>query len=81
MAGTREGGLKAAATIRRKKGKGFYAKIGRKGGKAEVEKGFSMNRELASIAGSRGARKQRTPRRPARQPVPRIRRIHVHYMQ
>jgi len=33
MAGTKQGGLKAAATNREKYGKDFYAKIGQKGGR------------------------------------------------
>lgn len=65
MAGTREGGLKAAATLKAKKGKDFYVRIGRKGGKAEVAKGFSTNRTIASLAGSKGGRISRSsPRKP-----------------
>lgn len=59
MAGTREGGLKAAKTLKAKQGKDFYARIGRKGGQAEVTKGFGTNKELASIAGRKGGRVRR----------------------
>lgn len=59
MAGTREGGLKAARTLRAKRGADFYSKIGRKGGKAEVEKGYSMNTTLASLSGYKGAKSRR----------------------
>lgn len=55
MAGNREGGLKAAAK-NKAKDPDFYAKIGRKGGKAGHTGGFAANRELASIAGKIGGR-------------------------
>ena len=56
MAGTIEGGKKAAATNKLKYGKDFYGKIGRKGGKLGRTGGFYANRELARIAGARGGR-------------------------
>lgn len=56
MAGTRAGGLKAAATLRKKHGVSFYAKIGKKGGKVEVSKGFGTNKPLARLAGQKGGR-------------------------
>lgn len=59
MAGTREGGLKAARTLRAKRGQNYYSKIGRKGGQAEVEKGYSMNTTLASLSGYKGATSSR----------------------
>lgn len=55
MAGNREGGLKAAAK-NKAKDPDFYAKIGRKGGKAGHTGGFAANRELASEAGKIGGR-------------------------
>ena len=55
MAGNREGGLKAAAK-NKARDPDFYAKIGRKGGKAGHTGGFAANRELASIAGKIGGR-------------------------
>lgn len=55
MAGNREGGLKAAAK-NKAKDPDFYAKIGRKGGKAGHTGGFAANRELASIAGKIGGK-------------------------
>ena len=50
MAGTKQGGLKAAATNREKYGKDFYAKIGQKAG------GFAATPALAKIAGAKGGR-------------------------
>lgn len=54
MAGSRMGGLKAAATSKRKYGHDYYAKIGALGGKKGRTGGFFANRSLASIAGRRG---------------------------
>ena len=56
MAGTREGGAKAAATNKQKYGSEFYAKIGAKGGKKGKTGGFFANRELARIAGAKGGK-------------------------
>ena len=56
MAGTIEGGRKAAATNKAKYGKDFYAEIGRKGGKNGHTGGFAANPALAKIAGQRGGR-------------------------
>lgn len=56
MAGTKEGGRKAAATNKTRHGKDFYAKIGAKGGKLGRTGGFAANRELARIAGAKGGR-------------------------
>lgn len=56
MAGTIEGGKKAAATNKIRYGKDFYGKIGAKGGKLGRTGGFYANRELARIAGARGGR-------------------------
>lgn len=56
MAGTREGGLKAAETNKRKYGKRYYAEIGAIGGKLGTTGGFYANRELASIAGKKGGK-------------------------
>lgn len=54
MAGTIEGGKKAAKTNKEKHGDDFYARIGAKGGKNGHTGGFAANRELASIAGKIG---------------------------
>ena len=54
MAGTRAGGLKAAATNKAKYGKGFYSRIGKKGGQNGRTGGFATNPELAKIAGRKG---------------------------
>ena len=56
MAGTKEGGQKAAATNRTRHGKDFYAKIGAKGGKLGTTGGFAANRDLARLAGAKGGR-------------------------
>jgi len=59
MAGTKAGGLKAAATNKTRHGKDFYASIGKKGGQNGHTGGFAANRELARIAGAKGGRKSR----------------------
>lgn len=56
MAGTREGGLRAAATNYERHGKDFYKIIGRKGGENGHTGGFAANPELAKIAGAKGGR-------------------------
>lgn len=55
MAGTKTGGLKAAAK-NLQKDPDFYAKIGRKGGQNGRTGGFAANPELARIAGAKGGR-------------------------
>ena len=67
MAGTRNGGLKAADTNRAKYGKEFYAQISRKGGKNGHTGGFAANPALARIAGAKGGRISR--RGPAKKSV------------
>ncbi len=59
MAGTRLGGLKAAATNRLRHGLNFYSGIGRKGGKISRGGGFAMNHDLAVEAGRIGGAKSR----------------------
>jgi general stress protein YciG len=59
MAGTANGGKKAAATNKAKYGKDFYARIGAMGGKLGRTGGFYANRELAREAGRRGGRLSR----------------------
>lgn len=54
MAGTKEGGVKAAKSNYERYGKDFYAKIGAIGGKKGKTGGFYANRELARIAGRKG---------------------------
>lgn len=56
MAGTKAGGVKAAATNKTRHGSDFYAKIGAKGGMKGTTGGFAANRELARIAGAKGGR-------------------------
>ncbi len=55
MAGTKAGGLKAAAK-NKAKDPNFYAKIGAKGGRLGRTGGFAANPELARIAGAKGGR-------------------------
>lgn len=56
MAGTKQGGVKAAATNKSKHGADFYARIGAKGGRNGNTGGFAANPELARIAGAKGGR-------------------------
>lgn len=56
MPGTREGGMKAAQTNRKRYGKTFYVRIGAIGGKKSTGGGFAANPELARIAGAKGGR-------------------------
>lgn len=59
MAGTKEGGRKAAITNKKKWGSDFYSEIGRMGGKNGHTGGFAANPELAKIAGAIGGRKSK----------------------
>lgn len=59
MAGTKEGGKKAAATMRDRYGANYYENMGRIGGQACVSKGFGKNHELAVKAGAKGGRNSR----------------------
>ena len=55
MSGTRTGGLKAAAKIKKRQGKDYYRKLGRIGGSATTGmKGFALNHEKAVEAGALG---------------------------
>lgn len=56
MAGTKEGGKKAAATNKAKYGADFYREMGRIGGRNGHTGGFASNPELARIAGSIGGK-------------------------
>lgn len=68
MAGTKEGGRKAAATNKEKHGDDFYKKIGKMGGaKSHPEtRPFALNPDLARRAGRNGGAKSR--RGPAKHP-------------
>lgn len=59
MAGTKEGGIKAAATNKKLHGKDFYSRLGSMGGKAGHTGGFYNNPELARRAGSIGGKKSK----------------------
>ena len=54
MAGTKEGGKKAAATNKAKYGDDFYREMGRIGGRKGHTGGFASNPERAREAGRRG---------------------------
>ena len=54
MAGTREGGLRAAQTNKERYGADHFKKIGALGGKKSTKGGFAANRELAREAGRKG---------------------------
>lgn len=56
MSGTKTGGLKASATIKRLHGEDFYKRIGSIGGKNGHTGGFASNRELAREAGRKGGK-------------------------
>lgn len=56
MAGTKDGGVRAAATNKTRHGKDFYARIGAAGGKKGTTGGFAANRDLARLAGAKGGR-------------------------
>ena len=55
MAGTKEGGRKAALK-NLQRDPNFYAKFGAKGGQNGNTGGFAANPELARIAGAKGGR-------------------------
>lgn len=59
MAGTHEGGRKAAQRNLEKHGADFYARIGAMGGKVGRTGGFYANRDLARKAGRLGGLKSR----------------------
>jgi general stress protein YciG len=65
MAGTIQGGKKAASTNKARYGAEFYAKIGAKGGKIGRTGGFYVNRELAREAGKLGGRISRRTKKTA----------------
>ena len=67
MSGTKIGGLRAAETNKKKYGEDFYVKMGKKGGLAQVPKGFSMDRRLAQAAGRKGGKNSK--RGPAKKEV------------
>lgn len=64
MAGTKDGGMKAANTNKTKYGKDFYARIGQMGGKMGHTGGFYANRDLARKAGAIGGRVSRRRKSP-----------------
>ena len=69
MAGTVEGGKKAAIKNKEKNGKDFYKELGRKGGSTPTKKpkGFAANPDLARKVGAKGGKISR--RGPAKKVV------------
>jgi general stress protein YciG len=59
MSGNSKGGHLAAKRNIERHGADFYAKIGAKGGRAKVAKGFAVNRDLARSAGALGGTRSR----------------------
>lgn len=62
MPGTEKGGVKAAATNKKRYGGNFYERIGRMGGKISRGGGFAANPELAREAGRKGGKASRKNR-------------------
>lgn len=64
MAGTKAGGIKAAATNKARYGLSFYTTIGQAGGKISRGGGFASDPKLARTAGRKGGlTSRRTTRR------------------
>ena len=59
MSGTKAGGIKAAATNKKKYGSDFYQVKGAKGGRNGHTGGFASNPALAIVAGKRGGENSR----------------------
>ncbi|MEX0748405.1 MAG: hypothetical protein WD467_01175 [Candidatus Saccharimonadales bacterium] len=59
MAGTKNGGVRAAQTNKQRHGADFYARIGQAGGRISRGGGFAANRELARKAGALGGKRSR----------------------
>lgn len=63
MAGTIDGGIKAAATNMERYGKDYYARIGKEGGKKGHTGGFAANKALARVAGAKGGKRSKRGQR------------------
>lgn len=67
MSGTRNGGIKTAATMKRTYGEDYYRRIGHLGGMAATasgkKRGFAANPELAKEAGRIGGKLSRRGKR------------------
>jgi uncharacterized protein len=61
MAGSIEGGKKAAATNKDKFGKDYYKKVGALGGKAKVPKGFAISGKAIEAGRKGGTISRRKP--------------------
>ena len=62
MAGTREGGLKAAITMKERYGLTIYEEVGRIGGKISRGGGFANSHDRAVEAGRKGGKASRRPK-------------------
>jgi hypothetical protein len=64
MAGTKQGGLNAAATNKAKFGDDYYVKLGAVGGKVKGQpKGFAaMDKDKVRAAGAKGGKISRRPK-------------------
>ena len=80
MAGNKNGGIRAAATIRMRHGRDFYVNIGQMGGRKSRKGGFASSKvgkdgltgaQRAKIAGARGGARSRRGKATA------VRRINV----
>lgn len=56
MSGSRDGGLRAAASNKERHGEDFYKRIGAMGGRWTGKKGFALSPERARLAGQKGGR-------------------------
>ena len=59
ISGTKEGGIHAAETNKKRHGNDFYKRIGAIGGHNGHTGGFYANPELARMAGAKGGRNSR----------------------
>jgi general stress protein YciG len=62
MAGTQNGGRKAATTNKLRYGLDYYTNIGGMGGRISRGGGFAANHELAVEAGRKGGKASRRPK-------------------
>jgi general stress protein YciG len=63
MSGSRDGGLRAAASNKERHGEDFYKRIGAMGGRWTGKKGFALSPERARLAGQKGGKISRRTKR------------------